>query len=165
MSALTPRRRAALLLAALAGAVLAVAGCDSAKPASSPTPSADSGLAAKVPAALRDKGVIIIGTDSTCAPSEFLDADGKTVVGFDVDLFNAVAARLNLKTDWQPSKFTDIIPGVGTGKYTIGVSSFTVNTERMAHVGSILTKLGLPAGEEHNRRVLAVLTHLGTAHR
>jgi hypothetical protein len=27
-----------------------------------------------------------------------------------------------------------------------------------------MTKLGLPAGEEHNRRVLAVLTHLGTPH-
>jgi polar amino acid transport system substrate-binding protein len=132
MSAHTPHRRAALLLAALASAVLAATGCGSAQPASAPPASADSGLAAKVPAALRAKGAITIGTDATYAPSEFLDVDGKTVIGFDVDLFNAVAAKLNLKTDWQPSKFTDIIPGVETGKYTIGVSSFTINAERMA---------------------------------
>jgi polar amino acid transport system substrate-binding protein len=131
MSAHTPPRRAALLLAALTSTVLAMAGCSSAEPAAAPVAAtADAGLAAKVPAALRDKGVITIGTDATYAPSEFLD--GKTVIGFDVDLFNAIAAKLNLKTDWQSSKFTDIIPGVTTGKYAIGVSSFTVNTERMA---------------------------------
>jgi polar amino acid transport system substrate-binding protein len=81
---------------------------------------------------VRDKGVITIGTDATYAPSEFLDADGKTVIGFDVDLFNAVAAALNLRTDWRPTKFTDILPGVETGKYAVGVSSFTINPERMA---------------------------------
>ena len=105
MSAHTPRRRAALLLAALTSAVLTVTGCGSAAPPSAPAASADSGLAAKVPAALRDKGVITVGTDATYAPSEFLDEDGKTVIGFDVDLFNAVAAKLGLKTEWQSSKF------------------------------------------------------------
>ena len=39
----------------------------------------------------RDQGrrQITVGTDSTYAPSEFLDTDGKTIVGFDVDLFDA----------------------------------------------------------------------------
>ena len=31
-----------------------------------------------------------------------LAADGKTVEGFDVDLFNAVAAKLGLKTEYVP---------------------------------------------------------------
>jgi hypothetical protein len=30
-----------------------------------------------------------------------LHIDGKTVIGWDVDLFNAVAAKLGLKTEWQ----------------------------------------------------------------
>jgi polar amino acid transport system substrate-binding protein len=84
-----------------------------------------------VPASIKSAGKIIIGTDSTYAPSEFLDTDGKTIIGFDVDLFNAVAARLGLQTDWQSASFDSIIAGVGTNKYNIGVSSFTINAERM----------------------------------
>jgi len=91
---------------------------------------ADPALAAQVPAAIRSAGKLIVGTDSTYAPNEFLAEDGKTVQGFDVDLFNAIAAKLGLTTQWQSSKFADIIPGVGSGKYTVGVSSFTINPER-----------------------------------
>jgi polar amino acid transport system substrate-binding protein len=91
----------------------------------------DAALAAKVPAAVKSAGKIIIGTDATYAPNEFLDTDGKTVIGFDVDLFNAVAAKLGLQTDWQSAKFGDIIAGVASNKYNIGISSFTVNAERM----------------------------------
>jgi polar amino acid transport system substrate-binding protein len=124
--------------AAVAGAALIalpLAACGSGSSSSSttsatPSTAVDAALAAKVPAALKTAGKIIIGTDSTYAPSEYLDTDGKTVIGFDVDLFNAVAAKLGLKTDWQTAKFADIIPGISSGKYNIGVSSFTVNADR-----------------------------------
>jgi polar amino acid transport system substrate-binding protein len=124
--------------AAVAGAALIalpLAACGSGSSSSfttsaTPSTAVDAALAAKVPAALKTAGKIIIGTDSTYAPSEYLDTDGKTVIGFDVDLFNAVAAKLGLKTDWQTAKFADIIPGISSGKYNIGVSSFTVNADR-----------------------------------
>jgi polar amino acid transport system substrate-binding protein len=115
----------------------------------------DQALAAKVPDAIKSDGVIKIGTDSTYAPSEFLDTDGKTVIGFDVDLFNAVAAKLGLKTEWQSAKFDAIIPGVQSGKYEIGISSFTINDERKKQVNMIsyfnagtqwATKKGNPSG-------------------
>jgi polar amino acid transport system substrate-binding protein len=93
--------------------------------------SVDAALAAKVPAEIKSAGKLTIGTDSSYAPNEFLAEDGKTVQGFDVDLFNAVAQKLGLTTEWQSSKFADIIPGVGSGKYNVGVSSFTINPERM----------------------------------
>ena len=101
-----------------------------------PTPSSsvDSALAAKVPADIKAAGKLIVGTDSTYAPNEFLDSDGKTVIGFDVDLFNAVAAKLGLTTEWQSATFGNIIPGVGTGKYNVGVSSFTINPDRVKQV-------------------------------
>ncbi|HEV8652977.1 MAG TPA: ABC transporter substrate-binding protein [Actinomycetes bacterium] len=94
------------------------------------TPSVDQALAAKVPAAIKSDGKILVGTDASYAPSEFLDTDGKTVIGFDVDLFNAVAAKLGLKTEYQSAVFSAIIPGIQSGKYEIGVSSFTINAER-----------------------------------
>jgi polar amino acid transport system substrate-binding protein len=118
-------------------------------------PAVDQALAEKVPAAVKADGKILIGTDSSYAPNEFLDTDGKTVIGFDVDLFNAVAAKLGLTTEWQSAAFDAIIPGVQSGKYEAGVSSFTINDERKQQVNMVSyfsagtqwgTKAGNPTG-------------------
>ena len=97
----------------------------------------DAALAAKVPAKLKEAGKFIIGVDATYAPNEMLAADGKTVEGFDVDVFNAVAAKLGLKTEYVPAGFETIILGVTGGKYDIGVSSFTINAERKKQVNMV----------------------------
>ena len=134
-------RRAILGLAVAAALATSMAACGSesgsgtgsgSTPAASASNSGvDAALAAKVPADIKSAGKLTIGTDSTYAPSEFLDTDGKTVVGFDVDLFNAVAQKLGLTTEWQSATFDSIIPGVASKKYAVGVSSFTVNADRM----------------------------------
>jgi polar amino acid transport system substrate-binding protein len=127
------RRGAVVGLVGVCALSLGLAACSSkGNTPSGTTPSSgvDAALAAKVPAAIKAKGSLTIGTDSTYAPSEYLDTDGHTVIGFDVDLFNAVAAKLGLKTQWQSAAFADIIPGVASGKYDIGVSSFTINSDR-----------------------------------
>lgn len=137
-----PQRRAALSLVGVAALILTLSACGEKKDEAQPTPSgkaaasvtADQALAGKVPAAVKSDGKLTIGTDSSYAPSEFLDTDGKTIIGFDVDLFNAVAAKLGLKTDWQTSKFDDVIPGIQSGKYEVGVSSLTINTDRKKQV-------------------------------
>lgn len=102
-----------------------------------PSTSADPALAAKVPAAIKADGKITVGSDATYAPSEFLDKDGKTVIGFDVDLFKAVAAKLGLTATFTPAPFDAIIPGVTSGKYEIGVSSFTINADREKQVNMV----------------------------
>jgi polar amino acid transport system substrate-binding protein len=120
-------------------------------------PTVDEALAAKVPDAIKSDGKVLIGTDASYAPNEFLDTDGKTVIGFDVDLFNAVAAKLGLKTEWQSATFDAIIPGVQSGKYEMGISSFTINDERKQQVNMVSyfsagtqwgTKKGNPTGTQ-----------------
>lgn len=91
--------------------------------------SKDSALAAKVPGDIASKGTLTVGTDPTYAPNEYKDDSGK-IVGFDVDLFDAVAAKLGLKASYTESTFDNIIPGIQGGKYQVGVSSFTDNSER-----------------------------------
>ena len=59
-----------------------------------------------------------------------LAAPKNSPAGLDVDLFDAVIAKFGVKTEWQPSAFDSIILGVQSGKYDVGVSSFTVNSER-----------------------------------
>jgi polar amino acid transport system substrate-binding protein len=127
------RRRAVFGLVGVAALALALGACgekkdENAGGGATPTTEVDAALAAKVPAAIKADGKIKIGTDPTYAPSEFND-NGK-IVGFDVDLFNAIAKKLGLQTEWVESKFGDIIPGIASGKYEIGVSSFTINDER-----------------------------------
>src|SRR3954454_21078220 len=139
----TPGRRAILGLAAAAALTLSMGACGSESDDSSssgapaPSASADTGLADKVPADIKSAGKLVIGTDSSYAPNEYLDSDGKTVVGFDVDLFNAVAQKLNLTTDWKSATFDSIIPGVSTDKYAVGVSSFTINKDRLKEVNMV----------------------------
>jgi polar amino acid transport system substrate-binding protein len=94
-------------------------------------------LASKLPESIKSAGVIKIGTDPTYAPNEFLAADGKTVQGFEVDLFDAVAAKFGVKTQWEPSKFGSIITGVNGKKYDMGISSFTINSERLQEVDMV----------------------------
>jgi polar amino acid transport system substrate-binding protein len=129
-------------LAAMATVVLALGACGSnslgGEPANSnapaPSTSENADLAAKLPESIKSAGVIKIGTDSSYAPNEFLGADGKTVEGFEVDLFKAVAQKFGVKTEWQSADFGTIITGVLGKKYDMGVSSFTINDERKKQV-------------------------------
>lgn len=163
---LPTRGKAAAVTLAAAAATLSLAACGGGSSnsggsgnsggGSTPSTTVDKALADKVPAEIKADGKILVGSDTTYAPSEFLGADGKTAQGFDVDLFNAVAAKLGLKAEFQTATFGDIIPGVTeSGKYEIGVSSFTVNPERLAKANMVTyyaagtqwaTKKGNPAG-------------------
>ena len=134
-------RTSALAVAAVATTALALTACgsdslseggtSSAPAASSSAPAVDEALVAKLPAKIKSAGTIVIGTDATYQPNEYLDTDGKTVIGMDVELFDAVMAKFGVKTQWVPSAFDAIILGVQSGKYDVGVSSFSVNAERL----------------------------------
>ncbi|HLM20794.1 MAG TPA: ABC transporter substrate-binding protein [Propionibacteriaceae bacterium] len=131
-------------LAAVAVAVLGLSACGSdslggepAADAPAPTTTQNVDLAAKLPENIKSAGVIKIGTDSTYPPNEFLAADGKTIEGFEVDIFNLVAQKFGVKTQWQSADFGSIITGVQGKKYDIGVSSFTINDERMKQVNMV----------------------------
>ena len=131
-------------LAVAAAGVLALSACGSnslgGEPAaegtnaSAPSASVNADLTAKLPESIKSAGVIKIGTDSSYPPNEFLAADGKTVEGFEVDLFNAVAQKFGVKAEWQSADFGTIITGVLGKKYDMGVSSFTINDERKQQV-------------------------------
>ncbi len=97
----------------------------------------DDALAASVPEAIRSKGTLTVGADTTYAPAESLGgADGQTPVGYNVDFAKAIAATLGLKVRVQTSEFTGILPALGA-KYDLGISSFTINAERLKAVNMV----------------------------
>ena len=90
-------------------------------------------LAEGVPEEIRKSGKLVVGVTIPYTPNEFKDSDGK-IVGFDVDLLNAVAATLGLTTDYRESDFAKIIPSIEGGTYDVGMSSFTDTKEREQQV-------------------------------
>ena len=135
-------RRASSVIATVAIAALAVSGCgsnslDSGTKKATVDTGVDKAAAALVPQAIKSKGTLVVGTDASYAPSEFLGGDGKTIQGFDIDLFTAVAKKLGLKVNFENASFDTIITGVQGSKYDVGVSSFTVNTDREKQVNMV----------------------------
>jgi len=90
-------------------------------------------IAATLPPDIRDSGKLVVGVNLPYAPNEFKDEKG-TIVGFDVDLLNAVAATLGLTTDYREADFAKIIPSIQQGTYNVGMSSFTDTKERQKSV-------------------------------
>lgn len=137
-------RTTSVAAGALALAV-GIAGCSSSddtgsEPAASGTAAAiakDDALAALVPAEVAADGVLTIGTDASYAPGQFLDVDGETIIGFDVDLAKAVAQVLGLEAQMENAPFGSLVEGVKTGKYELGASSFTINAERQLQVDMV----------------------------
>lgn len=132
-----PARRHTTVGATTLAAVLVLAGCgngtDSAEP-DAPEAEADEELAAMVPEEFREAGELRIGVNAEYPPGEYLDDDQETIVGFNVDLFDAVADKLDLDVHWENAPFDNIIIGVDSGEYDAGVSSFTINEERLEQV-------------------------------
>ena len=93
----------------------------------------DEAIAALLPESVTKDGKLTVGMDTSYAPAEFLAEDGKTPVGFDVDIVKALAKVFGLEAEPTTSNFDLILPAVGS-KYDIGVSSFTITAERMEAV-------------------------------
>jgi polar amino acid transport system substrate-binding protein len=91
-------------------------------------------IAKEVPSKIRSKGSLTVASDATYAPMEFIASNGKTVVGVDADLAKALGTVLGLNFKVVNATFATIIPGLASGKYGVGMSSFTDTKERQKTV-------------------------------
>jgi len=69
------------------------------------------------------------GVDPSYAPFESKAADG-SLVGFDIDLGNAICAELKVTCKWVESDFDGMIPGLRANKFDGVLSSMTVTPAR-----------------------------------
>lgn len=117
------------LVAAACGSSTETSTGTSPAPAASPS-GAVSSIAAQVPDSVKSSGELTVAADATYAPNEFIDTDGRTVIGMDADLAKALGQVLGLKVNLTNATFDTIIPGLASGKYDLGMSSFTDTKER-----------------------------------
>ncbi|GGL30549.1 ABC transporter substrate-binding protein [Planomonospora parontospora] len=108
---------------------------------------------AHVPEDIRRAGVLVIGSDLSYAPMEFMD--GGEQKGFDVDLAHAVTARLGVKAELRQTSWGDLLGHVESGEVDAAMASITDTAERQArvdfvdylNVGSVVVAKGALDGE------------------
>lgn len=83
---------------------------------------------------VRRTGILKVGTDATYPPFESVDPSSGRVAGFDVDVVQALAAKLGVKAEFIVVPFDAIIPGLKTEKYDLVVSAMTITPERARQV-------------------------------
>lgn len=128
----TRSRIAAVGAIAVAGTLL-LTGCgDQTKDKSNGLSSIASGsapLADKLPASIRQAGVIKVGSDISYPPVEFKDGSGHTV-GLDPDLASAMGKQLGVKFEFQNGTFDALLTGLRSQRYDIAMSAMTDNKNR-----------------------------------
>jgi ABC-type amino acid transport substrate-binding protein len=80
---------------------------------------------------IQKTGVIRVGTDPTWPPYQLRDETTGEIVGFEIDLADACAAKLGLTIEWQDVGFDSIIVSVQKGQLDMGVSGFSITPERL----------------------------------
>ncbi len=107
-------------------AVTALTACGADKPADAPK--AD----AAAPQAGEGKS-LVIATEANYPPFNDTSPDGK-IVGFDVDVINAVCQEINAKCDIVAQDWDGLLPGLLTNKYDAVIAGMSITPERQAQV-------------------------------
>ncbi|RPJ28974.1 MAG: amino acid ABC transporter substrate-binding protein [Chloroflexi bacterium] len=87
------------------------------------------GAAANHLEAIKEAGVIKVGTSADYPPFESVDESGNKV-GFDIDLMTEIAKRLDVKLEWVDMPFDSLIAAVQEGKIDASISAFNYNEDR-----------------------------------
>src|SRR4051812_27015186 len=96
---------------------------------------ASAGAAEVRPDALVEKGALTYGVAATFAPFEF-QRNGQ-LTGFDVDMIEALAAKMKLKTNPMNMEFKGLIPALQGGRLDVINSAMYMNAQRAEQVDFI----------------------------
>jgi len=73
---------------------------------------------------------LVVATDATFPPFEFIDEETKEIVGFDIDLMNAIAERADLNITYQNVGWDPLLAGMADCQYDMAISAMTITEER-----------------------------------
>ncbi|PYE53478.1 ABC transporter substrate-binding protein [Deinococcus yavapaiensis] len=121
-------------------------------------------------AQIQASGTLRLGTEGAFPPFNYFES--KKLVGFEVDLGNALAKAMNLKAEWQTLPFDNLLIALNQGRFDYVIASHAITPERQKAVDfakphycstvNIVAKVGGPL----DRKALAGKTvgaQVGTA--
>ena len=71
---------------------------------------------------------LIVATDTAFVPFEFKEGD--KYVGFDIDIWDAIAKEIGVEYELRPMDFAGIIPALQTGQVDVALAGITITDER-----------------------------------
>ena len=114
-----------ILIAILLILTIALPGCASTKKAEDSATKTKTNMLTEIKAA----GKIRIGTEGTYAPYTFHDSTGK-LTGFDVDIAEAIAKKIGVKTEFIETKWDGMFAGLDAKRFDIIVNQVGINADR-----------------------------------
>lgn len=81
----------------------------------------------------KPENILRYGLDAAYRPFEFRNEENK-IVGFDVDIMEAVAKELGMETEAVDTAWDGIIPALLNGKFDVIASALTITPERAGSV-------------------------------
>ncbi len=116
-------------------------------------------IAATLPADVRARGTLVIGSGGAgggIPPLAFTADDNKTPIGVEVDVAHLVADILGLKPDVQTTSWENLFIGIDSGRYQVAISNVGVSEERKEKYDFATYRLGLHAFEARKGSTLQV---------
>lgn len=77
---------------------------------------------------IRKSGTLVVASEGKFAPFNFVEA-GK-LAGFEIDVANAVAAKMGLKVEWKAMGFDGLLVGLQQDRWDLVIASHGVTEER-----------------------------------
>jgi polar amino acid transport system substrate-binding protein len=74
--------------------------------------------------------VVQVATDATWPPFELVDEATKELVGFDIDLMNAIAEKAGFQVEFINTPFDPLLAGVSTCQYDAAISAISITDDR-----------------------------------
>ncbi len=88
---------------------------------------------------IRQKGELVVGVLGTDEPNSFVDPKTREIVGYEVDLAKAIAAKIGVKPVFKQLAVAARIPELQQGRVDILAASLTHNKERESQIDFSLT--------------------------
>lgn len=136
MSALSRFLTPSAALVGIAAVTLAMTGCSPASTdgvATTPRTSATASSTGLTLQEVKDKGVLTVGTEGTYKPFTYHEDGGSgALTGYDVEIINAVAGKLGVKTKFEETQWDAIFAGLDAGRFDLIANQVSVTPERQA---------------------------------
>ena len=115
----------------------------------------DPALADLVPTEIRERRTLLVGAQMQQPPEDFYAADGRTPIGFEVDLMRAIAARLGLAVEYRVMAFDALIASLRSQRADVVMSAMSDTKTRQKTIDFVdyfnagITMLAQKGNPEH----------------